>query len=153
MAKSLNQFGGWLKFFYITQWIVIILCVVFTLQVVLLIFGAENTNEMIEFLFASLKSLITLILFIKIIKRIKKRDVSIPNQIVKLMTWVVMFTVIFAICEGFMYYLTLGREGLSNLTKMGEDLFRILIWYAIWASYFKKSQRVFSYYGKNAGKT
>lgn len=152
MAKPLDQLGGWLKFFYVMQWISVIVWGIVTLLLVLSIFAVENFNEWIEFAIAFFDGLIALILSIKIVKVLRKRDAYVPNRIIKLMTCLVAFTAAFAVCEGAVYYLTLGVEGLSNLAETGKGLFRILIWYVIWTDYFKKSKRILAYYGQNAGR-
>ena len=152
MAKPLDQFGGWLKFFYVMQWVSVVAWGIFTLLFVLSILGAENFHETIEFSIAFFDALITLILCIKIVRAIKRKDTYIPNRMIQLMTWLVIFTALFAVCEGLFYYATLGVEGLSNLAETGKGLFRVLIWYVIWTDYFKKSKRVLAYYGQNATK-
>ena len=150
MAKPLDQFGGWLKFFYVMQWASVISWTIFTLLFVLSIFAADNFSEAIEFVIAIFDAIIALILYIKIIKVMKKKETYTPNRIIKLMTWLVIFSAIFAACEGLLYYLTLGIKGLTELAETGKGLFRILIWYTIWTNYFKRSKRVLAYYGKNA---
>lgn len=150
MAKPLDQFGGWLKFFYIMQWVAIILQTIFTLLFAFSIFRTENTNKIIELLIAFFGGLVGVILYIGIVNVTREKSTYVPSRIIQLMRWVVIFTVVFAVCEGLLYYLTLGTEGLSNLIETGRGLIRILIWYFIWTNYLKESKRVLAYYGQNA---
>ncbi len=45
MAKPLNEFGGWLKFFYITLWIRLILYSYVCLMHLLCLLGGSAGNE------------------------------------------------------------------------------------------------------------
>lgn len=150
MAKPLDQFGGWLKFFYIIQWLNFILWGITILAIMLAIFIAGSAAKVIEYLISFFNVIAIVFLCFRIIKIVRKKETSTPKQIIKLMTWIVFTVSIFAFFEGIFYYFTLGINGLSNLSETFRDIIRILTWYAIWTNYFKKSKRVAAYYGANA---
>ncbi|MFH1692275.1 MAG: hypothetical protein ABIC68_06920, partial [Candidatus Omnitrophota bacterium] len=68
MAKPLDQFGGWLKFFYIIQWINLVLGGIAALLIALTIFTAENVTDSVVALISFFNGLVLLVLFYKIIK-------------------------------------------------------------------------------------
>jgi hypothetical protein len=150
MVRPLEQFGGWLKFFYITAWIAAILGFIILALLLFGVLAAENTTERIESFIALLGIAIYLILVVKMIKIIKIKEATTPVRIVNFMHLIIIFAVVFGLFEGIFYYLTQGVEGLSNLTETGRAIVRMLIWYAIWTSYLRKSKRVQAFYGKNA---
>lgn len=151
LVKIFDQFGGWLKCIYVIHWVAIIVLGILPIVYVLLFFIAENINEMIQYVIALFEILIYIILCIKIVKVIKIKEINVPNRIIKLMAWIVFFSVFIGVSEELLDYLNLGIEGVEN-SGVGKRLFGGIFWFVIWREYFIRSKRVLTYYGQNAGK-
>ncbi len=150
MTKPLDQFGGWLKFFLVIQWINIVICGLTVLIALLTMITAETFAQALEPVFLFFYSIMIILLCLRIVKALKIKAPETPGRIIKLLTWVLSAAFIYAILEWSYYYFSQGPSELSTTTtKSGGDVIRILIWYAIWTSYFKKSARVAKYYGLN----
>jgi len=149
MSKSLDNFGGWLFWFYLISWISLVLFGVVSLLSLVAIFSTSRGLEAIETLIYGFDSVICAFLSFKIIKLVKKQEPLTPNRVVKIMSWFLIFTAIFIIPELWLDYLLNNGK---SATEIGKECVRVIIWYCIWTSYFKQSKRVLVYYGKNANK-
>jgi len=154
MAKPLDQFGGWLNFFYVGHLVCIIYLVGASLIYALAIFAVGGGSKAMLVLIGLLHSIITVILCIKIVKILKIKELDTPQKVVKIMTWLVILAVIFAFCNILIYSFNdiPEVEDYSGLDRLARTVFRVIgaiIGYAIWKSYFKKSKRVIAYYGIN----
>ncbi len=133
------------------QWITIISFGIVIILYVYSLFSAENINEVIQSVITLFDGLITIFLCIKIVKVIKLKKTNVPNRIIKLMTWMICFTITFEVVDLFLSYLALGTEWVDN-PAAGKGILSMLIWYFVWREYFIRSKRVLTYYGQNAGK-
>ena len=151
MSKPLNAFGGWLACFYIISWLSLIVLAIFTLLYLLAIFRASNELDGIESLIYCINCGIVAFLSFEIIKLIRIQEPMTPDRVVRLMGWVLILAVLFIIPELCLdHVLTNGK----NTAEIGKDVIRVVVWYAIWSLYFKKSKRVLAYYGnKNKKET
>lgn len=152
MAKPLNQFGGYLKFFFIIQWVNFIFCGLTALIALLTMISVKTLIRTIEPMILFFYSIVITSLCFKIIKSIKKQTTETPRQIIKLLTWILSAAFIFTILEwSCNYFIPAPAESSSStIIELTGSIIRVLIWYAIWTSYFKKSKRVAAYYGANA---
>jgi len=151
MAKPLNEFGGWLKAFYIYQWFCVLILAMYVLSLALQLFGPQIESSVLLNMIKLLHSFIEVHFILKIIKVIKIKEPNTPNSIILYMKWIVIFAFIFGIGTGILIYSASARVGLTVFSELAKTALMIIIFYLIWASYFRKSKRVCAYYGKNAG--
>ena len=147
MPKPLDQFGGWLKFFYVILWIGAVSLIVVS---VLIGFALLTEGSMLEkrIMAISLVELsVTTVLIIKILRLVKTKQPDVPTQIFRLMVIVVLVALSFGAIEAIVLYLANGFEGLKELKDTGKGILSNLTSFAIWSSYFMTSKRVRAYYG------
>lgn len=145
--KDLNKFSGWLRWFYFMAWIGFIAMAGFEVYCLFM-----NTNVFFKVLLL-IAYAISMFFLYKIIIITRKKDETVPDNIVQLMSWGLLLNVIFSILEIFTFIALAGfNESSEMLTEFCTNLVRSVISYLIWTSYFQRSKRVCVYYGKNAGK-
>ena len=118
MAKPLDQFGGWLKFFYIANWVNIGIIAV---SVPLLAFGmavSKGTFDYGDLAITLIGSLIELIFLINIVRIIKIKNPVTPSNIVRFLSFIVILTIVISFVEFFYYYVVKGKEGLSGFDDL-----------------------------------
>jgi hypothetical protein len=147
MSKPLNEFGGWLSFFYIISWLATIGFIMLVLTTLPAIFKVSKPLEIVAILIYYIGDGINAFLNFKIVKVITVKDAKTPNKVLTLVTWISLLTVLFIIPGLWLDYILRGGKA---ATEMGKGVIKVLVWYFIWTSYFQKSKRVFAYYGKNA---
>lgn len=149
--KKLDEFGGWLMFFYCICWLSIILLAVSFLSLIVNFFKLDFTaSGKIVMLIYILDVIITAILIIKMVTMMRSKDSTVPAKITKLITLVLIFSLAFGVCEILVYLLTQGPSGLINFKDSAKAVIKTVVWYVVWTGYWKKSKRVLAYYGKNA---
>jgi hypothetical protein len=147
MSKPLNAYGGWLRFFYITNWIQIVSLVYVVLVLSPGLFG-RPLNAVYWFTFV-IDSGLRVFFVYKTIKAIKNQEGSVPNRIVRLLACVLLIPCLVAIPKIYCARLVAGVPGVRAAVI---TVINVAIWFCIWVAYFRKSKRVFAYYGKNADK-
>jgi len=150
MVKPINEYGGWLIIFCITMWIGMIVNGLAILVHIFSFFTYENENQGIVTVLIILDLIIYIILAFRIIKNLGVKEKYVPGKIVENMTFILGFTMLFTILYGLLYYYYLGiTERPVYDEELVRPLIRVLVWFAIWSSYFKRSKRVRAYYGSN----
>jgi hypothetical protein len=145
MARPLNEFGGWLKFFYITMWIGLVALPIYMLLLLPGLFG--GARGAVYWLVILIDDAICVFLGYKIIRAIKKREADTPNRLIRLLAFVLLVGVIFAVPEIYFGRIVRGMEGVWEVVKA---VIKVIIWFFVWTTYFRKSKRILAYYGKNA---
>ena len=149
MAKPLNEFGGWLRFFQITNIIGVVLLGISIFMSTLAIadfFIEQNYKEVIELTVIALDIIITFILTLKILWVLKIRDKCIPVTIRRCLLWILIFSIIFLGVEISVVYWINGWKLLNEDYQSFRGSIQTVVFCLIWISYFKKSKRVSLYY-------
>lgn len=81
MAKPLNQFGGWLSFFHITNWIIVSIQASYFVLAVIGIFTVDEYGA-VEISIDIVTYSIYLSIIFRMIMATKIKDPSIPRKIV-----------------------------------------------------------------------
>ena len=139
-----QRIGGWLRCFQVLNYIGLILSVV----VVLALFAAE---ALIGGMFEHMLDIVALLIEIAppilfsylIIKCLPVASADTPEQIKKLLGYYLAVSLVIG------FSLTMAHKS-GYITDKPSPFIGDLIYYAIWASYFKKSKRVKEFYGANA---
>ena len=147
MAKPLNEFGGWLRFFQVTCWLTLIIFAVNGALAVAAVFNQFSFQKLIVFSVLLAGVVVILSLLWKILRLLKVQSPKTPEQIAKKISLVAICAVIFSLVDTFSG-LWLFQMSLSFSSLMG--LLRPIVWFLVWSSYFKKSKRVNSHYGVGA---
>lgn len=141
VAKSI---GGWLRLF---QVLTAISALVYVLSVVLISLGYGigriEFESLRDFLLFILEFLPGMIFSILIFKALPIQEFYIPSQITSYLRNNLLLSFLIALLLS-----TLYQQGMVS-DKPGS-VFGSIVYFAIWALYFKKSKRVREYYGDNA---
>jgi len=146
MDESLDQFKGWLKFFHIAN-----LCaLLFSFTIFIYFFLSSRDYLGIDFVQKFLPFIIymagTVFFYLRIALAVTEKKPQTPDLIVSLMTGQIIFIFIFVVIIRNLF----ASPSISPLSI--NKAIQFLTWYLLWKTYFKKSERVLTYYGKNAGK-
>jgi hypothetical protein len=144
MGKPLSKLGGWLKLFYVTLWIGMVLLA----YMLLLLPGLFSRPVDAFYSFVSLIDYgLRGFLGYKIIKVTKKKEAVTPDRILRLLTYILLVGCLFAAPRIYFARLVYGMPGVRGIVI---SVIEIIVWVFICATYFKKSKRVLAHYGKNA---
>jgi len=149
MAKPLNEFGGWFRFFQIINIIGVVLLGISVLLSTLAIasfFLQQNYKGAIELIIMILKIIVTMILALKILWILKIKDECIPVTIRRCLLWILIFSIIFLGVEISVVYWINGGKLLNEDYQSFRGSIQTVIFCLIWMSYFKISKRVSLYY-------
>lgn len=152
MTKALNEFGGWLKFYYVLSIIHLVFSAMGLLTIVAIMTNLLEIHDTVHpqvvlTLFFRNVGVIAFLAFI--IKFLKKQDSGTPGKIIRLIQGLSLYALIFAYIskvQRFQFEQGLGSEGNPNTRHSLLVLF-IFTWALVWIMYFKKSKRVAAYYG------
>ena len=147
MAKPLNEFGGWLRFFQVTCWLTVVVFVVNVFLSVAAILKQFSLQRVLVFSVLITGIAIILSLLWKVLRLLKVKSPEVPAQIIKKILLVTVFTVAFSLVD-VLSGLWLYQTSPSASSLVG--LVRPIVWYLIWSTYFRKSKRVQAHYGVNA---
>ena len=153
MAKPLNEFGGWLRFFQITNIIgtvfLIIVIALSILSTVSLLITAEY-KEVVGMIVMTIDITITVGFTIMILWNIKKKDESTPAKIRYYLLLILIFSLVFLVIEIPVTNWICDRKLSFINFQYFQDAARSVIFCLIWMSYFKKSKRVSLYYNNRS---
>jgi len=151
MAKPLNEFGGWLRFFQIINIIGVVFLGISIFMSTLAIadlFMAQNYKVMVELIVIALEIIIMFILTLRILWVLKIRDKCIPITIRRCLLWILIFSIIFLGAEISVVYWINGGKLLNEDYQSFRGSIQTVIFCLIWLSYFKISKRVSLYYNR-----
>jgi len=149
MVKPLDQFGGWLLFFHITNWIVAIINASFLLLLVVIgLLDAEY--DAMEGSIYVLTPLVHVLVIFKMIMATRIRDSSTPNKIVGYVRVLFGCVLIIGLSENLYMYLAQDIQSVRAHLDAWKQFTGTFIWYSIWFIYFQRSKRVSKYYGARA---
>ena len=145
IMEGANKFlGGSLKFYYYINFIwLLILPLGLLAYAVLSIIESENLFYSYEVLFYFIEILPDFIFSLLILRIIKLQSSQTPNKIKRLMAFELLAKCLIGIAIFIAY-----ENGITD--EKPFPFFMSVIYYLIWAYYFKKSKRVLNYYGENA---
>jgi hypothetical protein len=136
--------GGWLRFYQVINWISLILIILVLLMTAsFMILNLYAENELFEAMITSIELIPDLVLTFMTLRILKIREKDIPTRIVQYLSYYVGASLLM---YGFVYYLF--KTGVVVEKPIG--FWGTVIYFAIWNSYFKKSERVGVYYGGKA---
>lgn len=150
MVKKLHEFGGWLKFFYVINWINLVVVVLSMLASMFSLIKAHSTYSMIEITVITIRSLFVGFFFYQIISEIKNAHVQTPGRICEWIVWYLWISVMFGLVAALVQYFFGSISWIEILMRFFGTLLGVVGWWYIWTSYFKESERVLAYYGQNA---
>jgi hypothetical protein len=145
MSKPLNEYGGWLRFFYITNWIHIV-SLVYVVLIFLPLLSGRPLDSFYWFSFLVDSGLRVFFVY-KIVRVIKKQEVDTPDRIARLLTCVLLVPCFVVVPKIYFARLVAGAPGVRAAVI---TVINAAVWFCIWTAYFRKSKRVLAYYGKNA---
>jgi len=147
MAKPLDEFGGWLRFFEITSWIGVVVISGLCMFLLLALAGVERTGDFMSILISAVDSIVYVVLMIKLLKIIRIKDPETPSKVVGFLKLVVLFTVLFTVCDIISAYFFFDKKEFLELAGVnGKAITQAVFWFLVWRSYFTKSKRVEAYY-------
>ena len=151
MTKPLNEFGGYLVFFRISNFVFFIISLVSVPLLLLAVVRtiAENMPTATSALIFSLSLTISSILIFKMLKVLKIQESFVPKKIVNFIFLLTIFSISFSLLNFVSKFLFLGFNQ-ETAMETSKQMINSIVWFLIWRSYFKKSKRVLAYYGKNA---
>lgn len=149
MAKPLDQFGGWLKFYYITKWLAAILGFLAIVVFALAIIVSEALPEMAYQFLYLLDGVALTVTSILVIRILRVKEQTVPKKVIRLILVYAVITVVLTVIQMYMVNEFAMKDIVvaNELKELGRGMIKTLIWTAFWANYFKKSKRVISYYG------
>jgi len=143
MVKPLNEFGGWLKFFYFYLWARLITGLVVMLGFLSKLFSRTSSSpSALDWLY-SIESFVLFFLYIILLRIIKKPDSKALNKISKLLILCGFIGVLFCFAKPFV-------EFANNQHYVSFGSIIEWIWVLPFISYLRQSKRVKAYYGVNA---
>ena len=150
MAKPFDQFGGVLRFFYITKWVAAFIGVVATAVLIFAAFHAETGLSSLYYSLSLIDAVTLTVTAVLVITILKNKNKEIPGKVVKLITIYTAIATLAALAQ--LYLLssfTLGgiEDPQKELADVGREAIKTLIWAGIWIRYFRTSKRVITYYG------
>jgi len=155
MPKPLNEFGGWLKFFYVQAWCSFVILTGFGIYG-LLMFPKAITHFIFLPFWVALELCCMLggsIDFMKI-KIMRITDPLVPQKLIRLTSWnaiLMVMCIVFIVI--FYHYVPIKYISEAGVTMyFGMTLIKILLWLCIFVAYFRKSERVSAYYGVSVNK-
>ncbi|GMT48766.1 MAG: hypothetical protein IEMM0008_0305 [bacterium] len=141
MVRPIDDFGGWLRFFQIDNWLVI-LALIF--DIVDLSMGLKDLGTVK----AVIRDSLTIIEFTayiymtyKMLNVIQLKSADIPNIISKLLLTLLILSASFLVIKMFVT----SEMPMTSVKIMGGEVF----YFIAWANYFERSKRVKAYYGAN----
>jgi len=148
MTKPLNEFGGWLSFFNVIFWFRLLFWI--SIGGATLITLVKTSSTSIEFkLIHILESVVFIFLNLQLIKIVKKQDLEVPNQMLRLTFNYIYLTFFFYLAEAGIAYLLYSKSfSLSSLYD--SNSFPNLGLLATFMTYLNTSKRVKEFYGINA---
>lgn len=155
MAKPLNEFGGWLRFFQIANIIGIvigfIMVLIFIAAFFLSLADGENFSNLDKatFIFIMIEIPVFMYFTVRILQYLKIKSPDTPGNISKMIQYILILTIITGVIE-FAVYLSFHNAS-DQLFDTVKGTIQSLISATIWLTYFKKSVRVKQHYGRNTG--
>jgi hypothetical protein len=159
MPKPLNEFGGWLRFFLALWRIHLISASLQLVNVSFFLVGGISADP-IRFLeiplLVSIQWSIPIIFAFWVIRTVRIKAADTPNRIVKLLCrYFVAFFSVWILLPRIAYFAELTPPDTTYYVNLLQDLIIATVilgvYSSIWFLYFRKSKRVLTYYGRNAG--
>ncbi|MBI5209031.1 MAG: DUF2569 family protein [Elusimicrobia bacterium] len=147
MPAPLNEFGGWLRFFQVANWIGVAVCGAMAALCALSTLGAETAGQVAEALVTTADLGVTAWLTCRLLRPIKDRSPRTPARVIRLIGWIAALTVLFAFLEAGAALWANGGQWTDADTRSMRGSFHALVWCGVWTSYFRRSRRVRAYYG------
>ena len=140
-VKPLNEFGGWLTFFYLSLWVKLVL---FLGESLLWLVKLMNRTAFIPFaLEYFFEYLLLSMVIVNMLKIVKKPDPTVPNKMFLLLLLYLLFFLMFAGIQALVSRLT--NHPIGAYSGSGD-----LTWGCLFIPYFFQAKRVKAYYGVNA---
>jgi len=149
MAKPLNEFGGWLFFFYFTLIIGLIVYPIVLILMFIGVFATENSKQIIEFIVYTVDISISFYFLIQIIRIVKDKDPSVPERIINYLKLIMIFSLILLVFEIPIILWANDGQWTSDDSRSVRSSLQTIITYLIWRKYFRSSKRVMMYYVSN----
>ncbi len=159
MPKPLNEFGGWLRFFLGLWWVHLISASLQLVNVSFFLVGgipADPIRLLEILLLVSIQWSIPIIFAFWVIRTVRIKAADTPNRIVKILyRYFVAFFSVWILLPRISYFAELTPPDTTYYANLLQNLIIAAVilgvYSSIWFLYFRKSKRVLTYYGKNAG--
>ena len=126
MTLPLHLFGGWLQLFYLSIWMGIALSVYSCFNIIYAFVTYQSMESRIMNLTLLFEQIIVLILFLKMLRIVKTKEANIPEKVVRLLTWLVMFVLGFCILESIIANLFFPATSSKFIEEIGGNIGRVL---------------------------
>jgi hypothetical protein len=151
---NLNNFDGWLLLFYIGAWSTFLIILILAALQIVTLFESNAIHwpgELFIILFLAIMGLIEF----QIIRLMRQKDPSVPEKIVSLriweLVWLIIGSIIVFLCSKFIVINKIAMSLLGGI-YFGFSGIKAFLKICVWWMYYRNSKRVQAYYGKNAGK-
>lgn len=150
MAKPINQFGGWLRFFQVMNIIAVIALPILSLFLLFAVGGTLATGDPFGALYFGIgivEMVAAFVISIVILIELSKRDIAVPRKIQKLLTIEVAFAVI---CGGIVVPLSDFSPALESdaIIDTLKGIVQSIGYFVVWNKYFGQSRRVQAVYSQ-----
>lgn len=144
MAKPLNQFGGWLRFFQVVNilgLVVMPIAVIISLVAGVAMLGLGDPFGFLYFGIGIVDLSVYFALTIMILIQLSKRESTVPAKIQKLLTIQVAVSIVLGLSMIPISDFS-PNIGTETALEIFRDIGRAISFYVVWNMYFGKSERV-----------
>ena len=143
MFRPLDEFAGWLRFFY---FIVIMNIAFHFVSGITLIEELIKQPDKILTLGTIAQWAFTISMFLIIIKIIQQRNPEVPENIKEYLFYIFVVAILHGLFYTVVTILIFKREWSTENTMAFTSAVQNMIWATVWRSYFERSKRVKAYY-------
>jgi hypothetical protein len=145
MEKPFNEFGGWLRFFWITNLLIFITTSLVFIMNCLSYALRENVVLCAGFIMLQLGFFLDAVFAFKILQYLKERNPANPNKILLL-----LFASMLISLPGLCFIESMPFEIIKPSSNSIISITQQGMYLLVWSMYFRESKRVKTFYGENA---
>jgi len=149
MIIPLNKFGGWLRFFQIINVFIVVRLTVgifsFNYHNAILFYETGHYWQLIPYLLSVILYCASFFLIFKILKNLGVKSTKSPDLIADYLKYYFITVISIKVL-----LFIVARSGYFMAEQVINTFIVLGIYSAVWIRYFKKSERVRSFYGVNA---
>lgn len=150
MIIPLNKFGGWLRFFQIINVFIVVRLTVgifsFNYDNAILFYETGHYWQLLPYLLSVILYCASFFLIFKILKNLGVKSNKSPDLIADYLKYYFITVISIKV----LISIIVAQSGYSMAEQIIKSVLVLGIYCAVWIRYFKKSERVRSFYGVNA---
>ena len=158
MPKALNEFGGWLRLFWLLWWIHLIAAGLQLVNVTYFLakgISADPTRLLKLLLLVYIQWSVPIIFATWVIRTVRCKSSDTPDKIFKILSlYFLVFSLVWTLVPRVAHLAMVSPPDTKYYAKLLRNLMIaamiLFIYSTVWVQYFRKSKRVLAYYGKNA---